>query len=191
MTKPRICIDIDNVVASTDDVIRTIIADFTAGRVQLNRSDIQEFNYWECRDRGGEQLSRDEWDHVHDEFSTRERLFQVAPFEDIQNHLAGLAERYQLVLATTRLRAARLFTVEWLESHSFPEHDLHFVQHGQKHKSVGRCEFAVEDHYEQAAKFAESGVPCFLIRHPWNETKPKADRLTWVESWEEIVTRLL
>jgi len=49
----------------------------------------------------------------------------------------------------------------------------------------------VEDDYEQAKAFVESGSPAFLIDHPWNRTKPKLPKLEWVKDWKELTNRLL
>ena len=68
MTKPRLCIDIDNVIARTDEVMRRVIRDHTAGRVNLNYADIIEFDYHRCKDRNGCSITKDEWNALHDLF---------------------------------------------------------------------------------------------------------------------------
>src|SRR6516165_12538854 len=63
------CIDIDNTIAQTDEVMRRVIADFTKGRVKLDYDGIVTFNYHECRDQHGNQITKAEWKQVHDLFS--------------------------------------------------------------------------------------------------------------------------
>ncbi len=183
----RLCIDIDNVVARTDEVMRRVIHDFTAGRVQLDYAHIKEFDYHKCEDGGGRAITKEEWRRVHDLFSEPRYLWLIQPFEGVQDHLKTLADKFILHLATSRLPKARRTTVEWLEAHGFPSHDLHFLKHGEKHVTLGGFHAAVEDHYEQAVSFAEAGTPCFVIEHPWNMTKPAREGVQWVKGWAELV----
>jgi uncharacterized HAD superfamily protein len=186
------CVDIDNTVARTDEVMRRVIMDFTRGRVRLDYEDIVTFNYHECADRQGNQITREEWKQVHDLFSEPKYLMSIEPMLGAVEGLRRLAERGTVHLATSRLRKARKTTAEWLDAHQFPDHDLHFLKHGEKHVSLRPFAAAVEDHYEQAEAFATIGeTPCFLIRHPWNRTRPVLENLEWVENWDELTERLL
>jgi uncharacterized HAD superfamily protein len=187
----RLCIDIDNVIAQTDAVMREVIRDFTGGRVNLAYRHVVEFDYHKCKDGEGCAISKDEWKAVHDLFSEPRYLWQVQPMPGVQEALRALTEKFALHLATSRLPRARRTTVEWLEAHAFPAHDLHFLKHGEKHESLGRFHAGVEDHYEQAVSFAEAGTPCFLISHPWNRHKPRVPNVRWVTGWEELAKELL
>lgn len=188
MQKRPICIDIDNVIAQTDTVIREIIREYTGGRVDLNYQDIVEFDYWKCKDAGGNTISRQEWNDVHDLFSEPSNLLRVAPYPDIKEWLQSLAEGYDIHLATSRLPRARKGTVAWLEEHSLQSHSLHFLPHRQKHLIFRNMEMAVEDDYDQALCFAHEGIKCFLISHPWNMARTTADKLSWVEDWHQILS---
>ena len=75
----------------------------------------------------------------------------------MQRYLKRLAQKFDLHLATSRLPKARRVTIEWLEKHDFPAHDLHFLKHGNKHVSLGQFAAAVEDHYEQWFGRSEPG----------------------------------
>jgi len=186
------CIDIDNTVARTDEIMRRVIFDFTGGRVQLERNDIVTFNYYECRDRQKNQITKDEWEQVHKLFSEPQYLRQIEPMTGAVEGLRRLASRGTIHLATSRLRKARGTTVEWLDLHKFPDHDLHLLKHGEKHASLRPFVAAVEDDYEQAVAFATIGeTPCFLISHPWNEGRPAIDGVKWVKHWDELTELLL
>jgi len=188
---PRFCIDIDNVVARTDEVMRRVIADFTSGRVQLEYDDIALFNYFECSDRQGNRITKDEWKQVHELFSEPRYLMSIEPMPGAIDAVGQLAERGTVHLATSRLRRARKTTAEWLDAHGFPDHDLHFLKHGEKHASLRPFAAAVEDHYEQAEAFATVGeTPCFLMKHPWNRTRRPIDGVQWVENWDELIVHL-
>ena len=187
----RLCIDIDNVVARTDEVMRRVIHDFTGGRVRLEYEDIKEFDYYKCQDSRGCGITKEEWSRVHDLFSEPRYLWLIQPFEGVQEHLKALGEKFVLHLATSRKSKARRTTVEWLEAHGFPPHDVHFLKPEEKHFTLGGFYAAIEDHYEQAALFAEAGTACILIEHPWNKGKPAKDGVRWVKGWAELAASLL
>ncbi len=77
--KAHFCIDIDNVIAQTDEVMRRVIEEFTGGRVALKYEDIVTFNYHECRDRKGERITKEEWGQVHDRFSEPQNILGIEP----------------------------------------------------------------------------------------------------------------
>lgn len=186
------CIDIDNTIAKTDVVMRKVIADLTDGRVQLEYDDIVTFNYYECRDSNGNRITKDEWKVVHDRFSDPDYLLTVEPMPEVVNRLHTLAEHGTIHFATSRLAKARKTTIEWLEQHGFPDHDLHFLRHGEKHAALKRFTAAVEDDYDQAAAFAYKGeTPCFLIRHPWNRSRYALQGVQWAVDWAELIEKLI
>jgi len=191
-TVKNFCIDIDNVIAQTDRVMRRVIADYTGNRVQLVYEDVQEYNYYDCKDKAGNGISDIEWQKVHELFSEPRYLWLIEPTSGAVEGLHRLAEHGTLHLATSRMRKARTVTVEWLDNHGFPPHELHFIKHGEKHACLHSFSAAVEDDYKQAKAFASSAkTPCFLLRHPWNRTKPVVKGLHWVDTWPELTDRLL
>lgn len=188
----RICIDIDNVIAWTDEVMRRVILDVTNGRVRLNYEDVRSFNYWDCQDRDGNAISRSEWSEVHTAFSQSRYLSTVKPVTGIQDQLGQLSQYFSLHFATARLPEARQATVEWLDHYKFPRHDLHFLTHGEKHISLGRFHASVEDDPTQAQAFAESGCDRnFVIAHPWNECCENRHGLYRVRTFGEIAGHLI
>lgn len=188
----NLCIDIDNVVARTDEVMRSVIAEYTSGRVKLTYEEINEFNYFECRDRNGNCITEEEWKHIHNLFSEPRYLWLIQPFPGAVEGLHQLAKRYTLHFATSRMAKARRVTVEWLENHGFPSHDLHFLKHREKHASLRPFSAAIEDDYEQAKSFVSDGdTPCFLLRHPWNQEKPISKGIQWVNDWNDLTEHLL
>lgn len=197
LPRPRLCIDIDNVIAETDRLMREVIREFTKGRVSLRYEDIVHFDYRDCSDSMGERLRRgddaagigDEWHVVHDMFS--ERVAEVAPYPGIQSILLELSQTFELHLATARMYRARAGTVAWLLKHNFPQDiRLHFLRSGEKHLSMGRFFAAVEDELNQAIAFAHAGIHSFLRAHPWNATGQNT-LLHRFATWEEIASELL
>lgn len=81
--------------------------------------------------------------------------------------------------------------MEWLDNHGFPPHDLHFLKPGEKHASLRKFTAAIEDDYAQAHSFATiANTPCFVLKHPWNATKPQIPDVIWVPDWRELARRL-
>ncbi len=194
--RPRLCIDIDNVIAETDVLMRKIICEYTDGRVNLRAADITDFDYRNCVDPHGQRLRRgdaergiaDEWDAVHNIFS--QRVQEIAPYPRIQQTLSDLTATFELHLATSRLYTSRAGTIAWLVQHDFPkEIRLHFLRSGEKHLSLGQFFAAVEDELSQAERFAHAGIHSLLRAQPWN-SRGANTLLHRFESWEEITAGL-
>ncbi len=178
--------DIDNVVAQTDVVIRDLIRRHTASRVNLGYEDIRDFDYWKCLDCNGGQITRLEWDMVHDKFSTPEVIGALLPLEGAQKQLIALRDTYSVHLVSSRKPGAHVATEHWLAKHAIPFDELIFTTHGRKHELPGKYVLVVEDHYEQAKAFAENGVKAILVDHPWNRGRDSHANLRWVRTWNDI-----
>ncbi|MBN2313006.1 MAG: HAD hydrolase-like protein [Sedimentisphaerales bacterium] len=190
MISYRICLDLDNVLADTDKLMRSIIYEFTEGDVDLRYQDITTFNYWECNDKKGNFISKEQWSEIHDVFSRSENILTVEPYPEIQEYLNQIAGKFALHIVTTRLRAARKPTVEWLECHNFPEHSLHFVEHGKKHIALGEFKVSVEDHREQAEQFAAIGTTSYILAHPLNETTSNSATIR-LQDWRMLCEHIV
>jgi uncharacterized HAD superfamily protein len=188
---PSLCVDIDNVLGKTDEVIRQIIRDETSGRVDLKYADVVEFEYYRCTDRNGSSITKTDWKRIHDLFSNSKYLMAVQPLDSVQRCLEVLSETFKLHFATSRLPKAWRTTIEWLEKHHFPPHDLHFLRHGEKHLVLRGFYAAVEDNYEQARLFAQAGIPCYVIEHPWNKGRPQFEDVYPVRGWPKLTEILL
>ena len=190
MVKRHLCIDIDNVIAQTDQVMRRVIYEVTDRRVDLLYEHVTSFEYHLCRDASGNRLDRAEWDIAHDRFSEECYIKDVQPFPGVQGCLSNLAKSFELHLATSRLPKARKSTVVWLEEHGFPPHALHFLTRGAKHVCLHNLAAAVEDDRDQAIEFARHGIPCFLLAHPWNKLECEVADVFRVSGWNEIVVAI-
>lgn len=184
-----ICVDIDNIIARTDEVMRKVIKRHSKTSVDLRYEDIITFNYWECIDQQGRCLERSEWDHIHMEF-TRNHLRAIIPYPNVRVYLSRLAERFEVHLATSRLSEGQQITRDWLQAHNLPYSELHFVGHRKKHEIPKTFVAAIEDDREQAELFLEGGVQVFLLAHPWNVTET-SNRLSRVQGWEGLVEKVL
>ncbi|MBA3017502.1 MAG: hypothetical protein KKH20_07695 [Proteobacteria bacterium] len=187
----QLCFDIDNVIANTDPIIRRIIYQHTGGRVDLKREDVIEFDYCSCPDKNGNLLTKSEWYEVHNLFSKPEIISSIDLFPGVPECLKRLSTRYEIYIATSRLLQTRSATVSWLKKNQINEYKIHFIKSGRKHETLGLTDIIVEDHYEQAAAFAQNGTKCFIIEYPWNSNKPARQKLEWVKGWDELMVRLL
>ena len=117
----RLCIDIDNVIARTDEIMRRVISDFTGGRVQLEYAHISEFDYPLCKDSKGRAITKEEWRGVHELFSKARYLWLVQPFQGVQEHLKALSDYFAIHIATSRLpRTGEQLLSGWNRTRSRP-----------------------------------------------------------------------
>lgn len=193
--KPRLVVDIDNVVTATDVVMRAIISEFTGGKVKLKYEDIRRFKYQDCRDQQGDNIDKETWDKVHEAFSADPRVLELAPIAGAVESLKDLSKRWEVRLATSRLPAAREATIAWLNRQGLGHLAIHFTNPHKKHDSLSIATASIEDDRNQAEDFSWAGVPLSLVlAHPWNSERnrdsspePQIER---VVDWAAIVRRL-
>jgi len=189
--KNILCIDIDNVIALTDKVMRSIIFRYTSGRVNLNYEDIIDFDYCKAVDPKGNSITKNEWIDIHCLFSLPQNLSRIKPYSNIQTHLSILSTRYNIHLVTSRLKSGWFATLQWLERHHVPYDGIHFVKHLEKHIVLGNADAIIEDDFQQALYFAESGINAYIIEHPWNIGRPGRENMFWVTGWENLIKKLM
>jgi len=191
MSGTYLVIDIDNVIACTDEVMRDVIKKHSADHVDFCYEDIKHFDYSKCIDRKGRRLKKGEWHLIHEKFSREEYILRIQPYSDIQTYLSKLSNvGYYIHLVTSRLKIARESTVKWLNNYEIPHHGLHFVKHRCKHLIFQNCAGVIEDDLDQAREFANLGISTCLLAHPWNNVH-KTEFITRAQNWEEIVEILV
>lgn len=189
MAKPALCIDIDNVLSQSDKVMRQLIHEHTG--VELEYTHIVHYEYHRCCDDRGRSITSDEWHAVHDAFSDPDVIRSLDPIADVQVHLSDLVEYYELNLVTSRKAHAHAATRDWLQQNQFPPHALHFIRRGSKSTAVSSVLAAVEDDAEEASLFAEAGILCFLLEHPWNAQADPHRKIMRLPDWEAIKNALV
>lgn len=191
MTDAYLVIDIDNVIAYTDEIMRDIIKKCSENHVDFCYEDIKDFDYAKCTDRQGRRLKEGEWHVIHEKFSREENILRIRPYSQIQTYLSKLSDTgYSIHLVTSRLNIARGSTVTWLKKYEIPHHGLHFVKHRCKHLIFQNCAGVIEDDLDQASEFANIGISTYLLAHPWNNVH-KAELITRAPNWDEIVEILV
>lgn len=187
--KPAICIDIDNVIAKTDEVMREVIQAHSKSHVDLAYEDVVCFEYWRCRDRMGRRFDKNEWRKIHEEF-THSHLLEIVPFENVATHLGVISGRFDVHIATSRLKDGQEGTRVWLRRRGLPHKKLHFIAEGTKHLIDEQFVAAIEDDREQAYAFYSQGVQGYLLAHPWNTVGPHSP-LKRMRDWEQLTRELL
>jgi uncharacterized HAD superfamily protein len=187
--KPALCVDIDNVIARTDEVMRKVICAHSKSRVDLGYEDIVCFEYWKCRDETGRRFDKSEWREIHEEF-THNYLSKILPFDNVSHTLGIISEKFDIHLATSRLDDGQEATRVWLRQHGIPYKKLHFVREGTKHLIDEQFVAAIEDDREQGYAFYKKGIYVFLLAHPWNTVGPHSP-LKRVTDWEKLTHELL
>lgn len=187
--KPAVCVDIDNVIAKTDKVLRKVIRAHSKLHVDLTYIDVVCFEYWMCRDSTGRRFDKSEWKKIHEEF-THNYLLQILPFDNVNRYLKTISGMFDVHLATSRLDDGQEATRMWLNQHGMPYRKLHFVPEGTKHLINEQFVAAIEDDREQGYAFYSKGVVVFLLAHPWNVIGPYSP-LNRVKDWDQVTSKLL
>ena len=129
MELPRLCVDIDNVVAQSDEIMRKVILEETG--VDLRYEDVREFNYCDNTDSNERTLPPADWERVHARFSEPGNLARISVMPGVLHKLQDLSRSFAIHFATSRLQHARASTIHWLETNKFDfEYDLHFIDWG-------------------------------------------------------------
>ena len=189
MSRPPVCIDIDNTVADTDTVMRHLMRAVSEGRVNLDHEDVICYEYWKCRDARGNRLTAEEWRKVVSDFH-KEGILDAQPYEDVVPQLERLQGMFEVHLVTSRDSASASLTKSWLDRHGIPHDFVHFVRHGEKHRLPVPFSSAVDDDREQAYAFYATGVHAIVISQPWNHLD-RHSPLERLSGWKAIATRLL
>jgi uncharacterized HAD superfamily protein len=189
--RPALCVDIDNVIAQTDKVMRRIISEITEGRVQLEYEDIHRFEYWECKDKAGASITKEEWRAAHRIISTPENLLALEPMAGARESLLNLCEHFDTYFVTSRLGGTEEVTASWLRVHGFPCNKLHTVEYREKHLLPRKFSVVIEDDYEQGMLFTGSGAKVYLLEHPWNRGRPAVAQISWAPHWESLLSEIL
>jgi cytidine deaminase len=173
--RPRLYVDVDNVLCLTDERIRKLIYEVSDGRVNYSYEDIREFDYRNCSASSGEKVTKEEWRVVHDErFSRSEVVSTVGPIPGAIEEMRRLTERFDVAYITGRKPWLQEATQQWLTSSGFPGGPVLFASRGQKHLVVTGAFALVEDDLEQTELAARAGTHAVLLAHPWNETGPSS-----------------
>lgn len=191
------CVDIDNVLGQTDEVMRNIIRVATTTKglpsgVDYCYEDIKKFDYSLCKDRSGNSVTADVWNAAHQIFQDPNSGYVdlIKPMEGALEGLKELAEWWDIWIVTARHDGGLKKATAWVEKH-FPgfSRNVH-SSYDRKKWEVANFQAAVDDHLETALGFAGRGAKAFVYDHPWNRKAADYPLLTVVTNWSQLVTAM-
>ena len=173
-------VDIDNVVAVTDPVIRKSIWNLFG--IWLDQEQISKYEYSKCG------LTKEQERRVLENFRdvTCEEL-DVVP--GAIEALIALSQRYRIILVTSRHPQLVEKTKDWLKLKNIPHNLLIFEK--DKHQTEHNFDFFIEDNADSATSLAETGIRTFLFNYPWNRSIPTHSNITRVSGWGDVLEYLM
>lgn len=179
-TKQVIGVDLDNVLARTDDKVRELITVYFG--VKSSQSQITRWNYHENL-----PISKEQEAFIFDEFHGH-HLLEVQPVEGARREMFALSRSNQLWIVTQRPHYTELDTGLWLCRNEIPYDKLVF--------SINKADIAdqlrvlIDDNPETAFAVARKGTQVFLFDYPWNRYVGESEGITRIYNWPQITARL-
>ena len=169
-------VDIDNVLADTDSVVRKIIRDLYD--VPSTPDDITAWDYSSSLPISAKQ-ERFVIDKLHREFLPSIQVVSGASF--VMSHLSRLAPIW---IITARPEWSRPETEKWLTDAGIHYDTLVFST--KKSESSVPAIFFVDDNPRTANQLIVKSIKTLLMDRPWNRELIDSDLLTRVFSWLDI-----
>lgn len=177
---PVVVVDLDNVIAETDKLIRSIIK--RRYNIGASQEDITEFDYHKCI-----SITEKQEKEVLDEFHNR----HIAEPELVPNSkeiLCLISKHYKTFVATQRPRRTRKQTLHWLEVHEVPYHELHVVKKKEQLLKF-QPRWIIDDRWENAIELIENNVGVIIYDRPWNRNKSH-ESIIRAHNWRDILSIL-
>lgn len=175
---PTLGIDLDNVLARSDEVIRRLLEEQSG--LRLEQGDIREFDYARCG--ATRQQSDDALTAFHEG-----RCLDARVLEHAVEALTCLRAHFRIEIVTSRPQSARGLTARWLSEKGLGFDALMFEVN--KVENGSRFAAFVEDNGTTAVALANLGVPTVLFDYPWNALVSHR-AVHRVSSWDEAVAVL-
>lgn len=195
MSKPRIAIDIDEVLVPFCEELARHHNERYQTALQLE--DFISHEYWKVW--GGTKEESIEKVRV---FITEGHTRHLSPMREAQEALNLLKKEFDPVVVTSRQRVYEDFTREWVETH-FPNtfSAIHFCSYwdqvppfftkAEVCKEIGAI-VLVDDHIQYVLECAAQGLPSILFgNYPWNQTDVLPEKVTRAANWTETCKLLL
>jgi uncharacterized HAD superfamily protein len=170
-----VSIDLDNVLAATDPLIRELLA--SRHGLYLQIENVVEFDYAMCG------ATREQSDDVLHFFHSK-ACAAVALEEGASNALLQIQRLYRVRIVTSRPEATRTLTEEWLVANGIVFDELVFTN--EKAQLCLGSVALVDDSHANAVDVASAGIPVLLLDKPWNR-KPLPDLVQRIFSWPDGV----
>ncbi len=181
MPKPVVAVDIDEVLAPWMEHY-------------LKHHNLHRPNKLEWQDMTRENfIDVDLVDHFYE---VTQHLHKVEPLPEAKELLERLAEKYELVIVTSRREIFTEVTRNWIAKH-FPEifKDI-LIGNLETPKSVlckkAGAKVLIDDNLDFALECVERGIRVLLFGdYPWNKLPELPEGITRVKNWGEVLSELL
>jgi len=125
---------------------------------------------------------------IFDDFH-ESRLSILTLLPGAREALEQLNQHYRLVLVTARRPSSEPLTRDWLRQHGVPFDALYHLEN--KCESPEKLTVAIDDHPRHITRYLEEGIRCFVMDYPRNRALEPHPHLTRVQSWPEVMERLV
>lgn len=180
-----IAVDLDNVIADSDRVIRSIIHRISG--VHLTQADIRCYDYHKVLAARGFELS----EALRIEHEALETFHtQAAPdVTVVQGAQQGMSQLVSIgwhpVIVTSRPASSAEATRDWLRTKEISYKSILFTE--DKAQTGSRWTILVEDAPHHATAASEAGVSVVLVDYPWNQGVGPSANIRRVGDWSEIL----
>lgn len=181
--KPRIAIDLDNVLLDSDSNIRQLIFEETYTRPNLD--DITDYSYAKSLNLDSATMKR-----VLNRFHWHTNLPSLEPILGAQNAVSILKLEYEPIIVTSRPVDTYDTTRESVRMHFGDIPLIHSTKKAILCTKLG-IRTIIEDHPNTAIECAKLGIQCYLMDYPWNRNIPKGLNIVRVTGWADVVTCIL
>jgi uncharacterized HAD superfamily protein len=189
--KPIIAVDIDEVLMPHFQDLINYYNRLYGTRLTLADNHPKDTKGWGTDSRE-EAIKRVQKFFETDEFKNSQ------PFEEAMESIKKLAERFTLVIVTSRDGIIEETTRNWLDKH-FPQlfHDAHFtglysLDGGAKSKAGVakeiKADYMIDDSFDHISQAAEHGIKGLLFgEYPWNNYQELPNNVVRVKDWHEVL----
>lgn len=190
MTKKRIAIDVDDVIAKTMEHFLDHLN--STSNYDFDYNDFENYNLKKVRSDVDFDINQELISYVRSNLA----LFEV--YEDSKEIILDLSKEFELLVITSRSSVVKSATQEWIASH-FPDGTftgIYFLEDSSfdcksEFCKEHNCIFLLEDapHYADATR--NKGIYVLLFSRPWNQYIEECDNLFRVKNWSEAREKII
>lgn len=173
--RSRIGVDLDNVIAGTEGLIRQMI--YERYHITVSTEDFVDFNY------RGTVVSDGELVAILKDFH-EQCCSDVLPLPGAVSSLQSLYKEAKIDIVTSRPLSSLALTLKWLAQYRLDV--LGAVIFCSTKLPLAERYFAfAEDNLETAVEFAKHGVAAVVFDYPWNRTAEVSEGIRRVADWQQ------
>lgn len=163
-------------------------------RIKLTEADFKSY-YFERIWAGGPEEALEIFRQYRDQLGV-----QIAPHKGAKEAIHKLAQKYDIVVITSRDGGLEQKTMEWLDAH-FPElfkdvlilgkdiylHSLEILDKASVCKRIG-ADYLIDDSYKHALDAHKQKIKALLFgNYAWNQAKELPNGITRVKDWQGVL----